>query len=78
MPRARLQSGFGPSPNLQCSNFSSANSNSNNLGSNSMLMLGGVSGVNSGIFAKADPRGIMMSSANAGLLMPRNSDQGDN
>jgi hypothetical protein len=43
-----------------------------------MLMLGGVSGVNSGIFAKADPRGIMMSSANAGLLMPRNSDQADN
>jgi len=33
MPRSR--SGFGPA----CSNFSSANSN--NLGSNSMLLLGG-------------------------------------
>jgi hypothetical protein len=43
-----------------------------------MLMLGGVSGVNSGFFSKADPRGIMMSSANAGLLMPQNPDQADN
>jgi hypothetical protein len=48
------------------------------MGSNSMLMLGGVSGVNSGFFSKADPRGIMMSSASAGLLMPQNPDQADN
>ena len=39
-----------------------------------MLMLGGVSGVNSGIFSKVDPRAIMMSSANAGLLMPQGAD----
>lgn len=39
-----------------------------------MLMLGGVSGVNSGIFSKADPRGIIMSSANAGLMLPQNTE----
>lgn len=42
-----------------------------------MLMLGGVSGVNSGIFSKADPRALMMSSANAGLLMPQPVDPSD-
>jgi hypothetical protein len=67
-PRTNGGGGFGPSPHMQRSNFSSANSN---LGSNSLFNLGGGGGGigshggNSGIFSKVlDQRALMMSSQN--------------